>query len=119
MRAEAPKAPEEARPERAEAPSPGHRPEYNSNQQGALLGQKNYYLPGVFKILALLGDKGGSSNTSGGGPGRDASRMPATGAALCPVHSPRSGAAQGVSGRPGATAGRRSYPRREEISPGH
>ena len=24
------------RPERAEAPSPGHRPGYNSNQQGAL-----------------------------------------------------------------------------------
>ena len=24
------------RPERAEAPSPGQRPEYNSNQQGAL-----------------------------------------------------------------------------------
>ena len=27
---------EAARPERAEAPSPGHRPGYNSNQQGAL-----------------------------------------------------------------------------------
>ena len=25
-----------ARPEGAEAPSPGHRPGYNSNQQGAL-----------------------------------------------------------------------------------
>ena len=25
-----------SRPERAEAPSPGHRPGYNSNQQGAL-----------------------------------------------------------------------------------
>ena len=27
---------EAARPERAEAPSPGHRPGYNDNQQGAL-----------------------------------------------------------------------------------
>ena len=27
---------EVARPERAEAPSPGHRPGYNSSQQGAL-----------------------------------------------------------------------------------
>ena len=27
---------EAARPERAEAPSPGQRPRYNSNQQGAL-----------------------------------------------------------------------------------
>ena len=27
---------EAARPERAEAPSPGHRPGYNSNQQDAL-----------------------------------------------------------------------------------
>ena len=30
------KAPEAARPERAEAPSPGQRPGYNGNQQGAL-----------------------------------------------------------------------------------
>ena len=36
LRAEGPKAPEAARPERAEAPSPGQRPGYNSNQQGAL-----------------------------------------------------------------------------------
>ena len=36
VRAEGPKAPEAARPERAEAPSPGHRPGYNGNQQGAL-----------------------------------------------------------------------------------
>ena len=35
-RAEGPKAPEAARPERAEAPSPGHRPGYNGRQQGAL-----------------------------------------------------------------------------------
>ena len=35
-RPEDPKAPEAARPERAEAPSPGHRPGSNSNQQGAL-----------------------------------------------------------------------------------
>ena len=31
-----PEAPEAARPERAEAPSPGQRPGYNDNQQGAL-----------------------------------------------------------------------------------
>ena len=35
-RAEGPQTPEAARPERAEAPSPGHRPGYNSKQQGAL-----------------------------------------------------------------------------------
>ena len=35
-RPEKTEAPEAARPERAEAPSPGHRPGYNSNQQGAL-----------------------------------------------------------------------------------
>ena len=29
-------APEAARPERAEAPSPGHRPGYSSSQLGAL-----------------------------------------------------------------------------------
>ena len=36
VRAEGPKAPEAARPERAEAPSPGHRPGYDGNQQDAL-----------------------------------------------------------------------------------
>ena len=30
----------QARPERAEAPSPGHRPGYNGNQQGALTGRQ-------------------------------------------------------------------------------
>ena len=35
-RAETPEVPEAARPERAKAPSPGHRPGYNSNRQGAL-----------------------------------------------------------------------------------
>ena len=44
--------------ERAEgpkAPSPGQRPGYNGNKQGALLGQKLYILPGVFKAFALTG----------------------------------------------------------------
>ncbi len=36
VRAEGPKAPKAARPEGAKAPSPGQRPGYNSNQQGAL-----------------------------------------------------------------------------------
>ena len=36
QRAEGPQTPEAARPERAEAPSPGQRPGYTSNQQGAL-----------------------------------------------------------------------------------
>ena len=36
VRAEDPKAPKAARPEGAEALSPGQRPGYNSNQQGAL-----------------------------------------------------------------------------------
>ena len=49
-RAEGPKAQEAARPERAEAPSPGHRPGYNSNQQGALKGQKLYILQNVEKV---------------------------------------------------------------------
>ena len=35
-RAEGPKGPEAARPERAEAPSPGHRPGYDGNQEDAL-----------------------------------------------------------------------------------
>ena len=46
--------------ERAEgpkAPSPGHRPGYNSNQRGALLGQKPYKLPGILKLLPLQGDR--------------------------------------------------------------
>ena len=37
---ENPKFLEAARPERAEAPSPGHRPGYNVNQQGALTGRE-------------------------------------------------------------------------------
>ena len=56
VRAEGPKAPEAARPERAEAPSPGHRPGYDGNQQDALKGQKLYVLPGVLKLLPLQGD---------------------------------------------------------------
>ena len=42
--------------ERAEgpkAPSPGYRPRYDGNQQGALKGQKLYVLSGVFKAFAL------------------------------------------------------------------
>ena len=36
VRTEGPEVPEAARPERAEALSPGHRPGYNDNQKGAL-----------------------------------------------------------------------------------
>ena len=36
LRDEGPKAPEAARPEGAEAHSPGQRPGYNGNRQGAL-----------------------------------------------------------------------------------
>ena len=46
--------------ERAEgpkAPSPGHRPAYNGNQQGALKGQKLCILPSILKLLPLQGDK--------------------------------------------------------------
>ena len=57
----APKAPGAARSERAEAPSPGHRPGYNGNQQGALKGQKPYVLPGVLKLLLLQGVLGNLS----------------------------------------------------------
>ena len=45
---ENPKFLEAARPERAEAPSPGHRPGYNVNQQGALLRAKALYITPVF-----------------------------------------------------------------------
>ena len=65
VRAEGPKAPEAARPERAEAPSPGHRPGYDGNQQGALKGQKLYVLSGVLKLLPFQGDKFTSVITQG------------------------------------------------------
>ena len=42
-----------AHPERAEALSPGQRPGYNGNRQGALYGQKPYKLLGVLKLLPL------------------------------------------------------------------
>ena len=53
------------RPERAEAPSPGQRPGYNGNQQGALKGQKLYVLSGVLKLLPLQGDRFASVITQG------------------------------------------------------
>ena len=56
---------EAARPERAEAPSPGHRPGYNSNQQGALKGQKLCILPGILKLLPLQGDRLAAMITQG------------------------------------------------------
>ena len=43
---------------RAEGPkalSPGHRPGYNGNRQGALYGQKPKKLFGVLKLLPLQG----------------------------------------------------------------
>ena len=65
VRAEGTKAPEAARPERAEAPSPGQRPGYDGNQQGALKGQKLYVLSGVLKLLPFQGDKFASVITQG------------------------------------------------------
>jgi hypothetical protein len=65
VRAEGPKVPEAARPERAEAPSPGQRPGYDGNQQDALKGQKLYVLPGVLKLLPLQGDRFASVITQG------------------------------------------------------
>ena len=53
------------RPERAEAPSPGHRPGDNGNQQGALKGQKLCILPSILKLLPLQGDKFVSIITQG------------------------------------------------------
>ena len=53
------------RPERAEAPSPGHRPGDNGNQQGALKGQKLCILPSILKLLPLQGDKFMSVITQG------------------------------------------------------
>ena len=43
------------RPERAEAPSPGHRPGYNSNQLVALKGQKLCKLTWYMEAFALTG----------------------------------------------------------------
>jgi len=54
--------------ERAEGPkalSPGHRPGYNGNQQGALKGKSLMFLPGVLKLLPLQGDKFVSVITQG------------------------------------------------------
>ena len=54
--------------ERAEgpkAPSPGHRPGDNGNQQGALKGQKLCILPSILKLLPLQGDKFVSIITQG------------------------------------------------------
>ena len=65
QRAEGPQTPEAARPERAEAPSPGQRPGYDGNQQGALKGQKLYVLSGVLKLLPFQGDKFASVITQG------------------------------------------------------
>ena len=64
-RAEGPKAPEAARPERAEAPSPGHRPGYNVCKPVALKGQKPYVSPGVLKLLPLQGDRFAHKITQG------------------------------------------------------
>ena len=46
----------QVRAEGPKAPSPGHRPGYDGNQQDALLGQKPYVLSGVLKLLPLQGD---------------------------------------------------------------
>ena len=40
----------QVRAEGPKAPSPGHRPGYNGNQQGALKGQKLYILQNVGKV---------------------------------------------------------------------
>ena len=74
-RPEGPKTPEAARPERAEAPSPGHRPGYDGNQQGALKGQKLYVLSGVFKAFALSGRQVCVRNYPGRCPGLGASAL--------------------------------------------
>ena len=44
---------------------PGHRPGYNSNQQGALKGQKLCILPGILKLLPLQGDRLAAMITQG------------------------------------------------------
>ena len=75
VRAEGPKVPEAARPERAEAPSPGHRPGYDGNQQGALKGQKLYVLSGIFKAFALTGRQVCVRNYPGRCPGLGASAL--------------------------------------------
>ena len=52
------------RPERAEAPSPGHRPGCNSNQQVACKG-KSFINSGILKLLPLQGDRFASVITQG------------------------------------------------------
>ena len=63
------------RPERAEAPSPGHRPGYDGNQQDALKGQKLYVLSGIFKAFALTGRQVCVRNYPGRCPGLGASAL--------------------------------------------
>ena len=65
VRAESPKLLGAARPERAEALSPGHRPGYNDNQKGALKGQKLCILSGILKLLPLQGDRFAAVITQG------------------------------------------------------
>ena len=64
--------------ERAEgpkAPSPGHRPGDNSNQQGALKGQKLCIFAQYFKAFALTGRQACVHNYPGRCPGLGASAL--------------------------------------------
>ena len=65
----------QVRAEGPKAPSPGHRPGYDGNQQDALKGQKPYVLPGVFKAFALTGRQVCVRNYPGRCPGLEASAL--------------------------------------------
>ena len=65
----------QVRAEGPKAPSPGHRPGYDGNQQGAQYGQKPYGLPGVFKAFALTGRQVCIRNNPGRCPGLWASAL--------------------------------------------
>ena len=65
----------QVRAEGPKAPSPGQRPGYVGNQQGALKGQKLYVLSGVFKAFALSGRQVCVRNYPGRCPGLGASAL--------------------------------------------
>ncbi len=55
QRAEGPQTPEAARPERAEAPSPGQRPGYYGTQTRRPVRAKALFIAWYFKAFALTG----------------------------------------------------------------
>ena len=63
------------RPERAVAPSPGHRPGYNSNQQRRPVRAKALDIAWIFKAFALTGRQVCVRNNPGRCPGLGATAL--------------------------------------------